>query len=327
MTNYNFLGKVKYVAPLSVGLVILSVILVAFLGLRAGVDFTGGSQFTVLYPEGAQVESDAVRAYLARYEDEGVLPAEVHVQDATFDREGLSLPGKIITLRVDPETHEDLVRRIRRELADPPEGAGLPAAFRVDGEEGVSYTGVGAQVSRELIDRAWQAILLALGAILVYISWRFRLRYAVGAITALVHDVVIALGLFALFQVEISLPVIAGFLTIVGYSLNDTIVIYDRVRENLKGMKKAPIFDVINRSANQSLSRSINTSLSTLIPVVILYAFGGPALQPFALALLIGVIVGTYSSFFVANPVLWKWATASAQLRSQSQARSRSRSR
>jgi len=321
MSNYNFLGKAKYFGPLSVGLVVVSILLVAFLGLRAGVDFTGGSQFTVLYPEGAEVENEDIRNYLARYEEQGVVPAEVHVQGATFDREGMSLPGKIITLRVDPETHEQLVRQIRRELADPPEGVGLPAAFRADGEEGVSFTGVGAQVSRELVDRAWQAILIALGAILVYISWRFRLRYAVGAIAALMHDVIIALGLFALFQVEISLPVIAGFLTIVGYSLNDTIVIYDRVRENLKGMKKAPIFDVINRSANQSLSRSINTSLSTLIPVVILYAFGGPALQPFALALLIGVIVGTYSSFFVANPVLWKWATASAKTKAQGRSR------
>lgn len=313
MTNYDFLGKVRYLGPLSGGLVIVSVLLMAFLGLRAGVDFTGGSQFTVIYPQGVEVAGEDIRAYLTRFEDRGVLPAEVHVQGANFERDGVSLPGKIITLRIDPETHEDLVRQIRRELADPPEEVRLPAAFRETGEDGVSYTGVGPQVSRELVDRAWQAILLALGAILVYISWRFRLRYAAGAIAALLHDVLLALGVFALFQVEISLPVIAGFLTVVGYSLNDTIVIFDRVRENLKSMKKAPIVDVINRSANQSLSRSINTSLSTLIPVVILYAFGGSALQPFALALLIGVLVGTYSSFFVANPILCWWATSAAR--------------
>ncbi len=323
MTNYDFLGKAKYLGPLSVGLVVLSVLLVAVLGLRAGVDFTGGSQFTVIYPQGVEAPSEDLRLYLSRFEDQGVLPAEVHIQDATFERDGVMLSGKIITLRVDPERHEDLVRQIRSDLADPPAGVALPAAFRDNGELGVSYTGVGAQVSRELIDRAWQAVLIALGAILVYISWRFRLRYAVGAIAALVHDVTIALGLFALFQVEISLPVIAGFLTIVGYSLNDTIVIFDRVRENLKGMKRAPVVDVINRSANQSLSRSINTSLSTLIPVVILYAFGGPALQPFALALLIGVIVGTYSSFFVANPILRWWAKAAAQQKSKARASAR----
>ncbi|MFO8033973.1 MAG: protein translocase subunit SecF [Candidatus Bipolaricaulota bacterium] len=323
MTNYNFLGKARLLTPLSIGLVVVSILLVAFLGLRAGVDFTGGSQFTVIYPEGAEVEAEDIRSYLSRYEDQGVLQAEVHVQATSFEREGVLLPGKIVTLRIDPERHEELVRRIRQELADPPADAGLPAAFRAEGEEGVSFTGVGPQVSGELINRAWQAILIALGALLVYISWRFRLRYAVGAIAALVHDVTIALGLFALFQVEISLPVIAGFLTVVGYSLNDTIVIYDRVRENLMGMKKVPIADVINRSANQSLSRSINTSLSTLIPVVILYAFGGPALQPFAFALLIGVIVGTYSSFFVANPVLWRWAIAAAQMKRKAKASAR----
>jgi len=144
----------------------------------------------------------------------------------------------------------------------------------------------------------------------VYISWRFRLRYAVGAIAALIHDVLIAVGVFSVFQVEINLPVIAAFLTIVGYSLNDTIVIFDRVRENLKLMKKAPIYDVINRSVNQSLSRTINTSLTTFIPVVILFALGGPVLRGFALALLIGVIVGTYSSMYVANPILYWWTKA-----------------
>lgn len=321
MRNFDFLGKYKYAVPLSTALVVLSIVLVAFMGIRAGVDFTGGSQFTVIYPVGTEVSNDALRAYLARYEDVGVLPEEVHLHDANFERDGVILPGKMITLRIDPETHPDAVDRIRRDLADPPADTGLPAAFRVAGEGGVSYTGVGAQVSGELITRAWQAVLLALGAILVYISWRFRLRYAVGAIAALVHDVVIALGLFALFQVEISLPVIAAFLTIVGYSLNDTIVIYDRVRENLKVMKKTPMPEIINRSANQSLSRSINTSLSTLIPVLILFLFGGAALRPFALALLIGVIVGTYSSFFVANPVLNWWAASADKNKARAAAR------
>jgi preprotein translocase subunit SecF len=287
MTNFDFLGKAKFFVPLSLGLVILSVVLILTLGLRAGVDFTGGTQFTVIFSE--PVPTEEVRAAL------GAIPAgEIDLSQAQIQDLG-GRPGKVITVPVDVEAQQELVEAIERALR------AHPAA------EEVSRVSIGAQVSRELMRRAWQAVLIALGAILVYISWRFRLRYAVGAIAALVHDVVIALGVFALFQVEINLPVIAAFLTIVGYSLNDTIVIFDRVRENLKLMKKAPVFDVINRSVNQSLSRTINTSLTTFIPVVILFALGGPVLRGFALALLIGVIVGTYSSMYVANPVLYWW--------------------
>jgi preprotein translocase SecF subunit len=121
------------------------------------------------------------------------------------------------------------------------------------------------------------------------------------------HDVTIALGVFALFQVEFNLATIAAFLTIVGYSLNDTIVIFDRIRENLKLHKKMPAFDIINLSVNQSLSRTLNTSFTTFIPVVILFLFGGSVLRGFSLALLIGVIVGTYSSMYIANPILYAW--------------------
>jgi preprotein translocase subunit SecF len=162
-------------------------------------------------------------------------------------------------------------------------------------------------VSRELTQKGWQAILLAFVVILVYVSWRFRLRYAVAAVAALVHDVSIALGIFALFQIEINLATIAAFLTIIGYSLNDTIVIFDRIRENMKLERKSSPFDVINKSVNQSLSRTINTSLTTFIPVIILFVFGGSVLRGFSLALLIGVIIGTYSSMYVANPILYAW--------------------
>ena len=295
MTHFDFLGKAKFFVPLSIALVALSMILVATVGLRAGVDFTGGTQFTVFFSQPVSVEE--LRDLLASIPAGDVDLANSQIQDIQ------GADGAVITVPLNVETNRELVDEIEQALR------GLPATTEV------SRVSIGAQVSRELITRAWQAILIALAAILVYISWRFRLRYAVGAIAALLHDVLIALGIFSLLQVEINLPVIAAFLTIVGYSLNDTIVIYDRVRENLKLMKKAPVFDVINRSVNQSLTRTINTSLTTFIPVVILFALGGPTLRPFALALLIGVIVGTYSSMYVANPILYWWTKAADKAR------------
>lgn len=295
MTNFDFLGKNKYFVPLSGALVLASILAVVFLGLNPGVDFAGGTQFTVLFPQ--EVSTEEVRTLLAAIPAPGVDLTQARIQ-------GLGTrPGYVITVPVNIEEHEAVVEAIDQALSD-----------HIAGTE-VSRTSVGAQVSRELLNRAWQAVLIAMVAILVYISWRFRLRYAVGAIVALVHDVLIALGVFSALQVEINLPVIAAFLTIVGYSLNDTIVIFDRIRENLSLTRKAPIRDVINRSINQSLSRTINTSLTTLIPVVILFALGGPVLYGFALALLIGVVVGTYSSMYAASPILYWWTQAADRRR------------
>ena len=146
---------------------------------------------------------------------------------------------------------------------------------------------------------------LALLATLVYVSIRFKLDYALGAILALVHDVTITLGFFALFKQEFSLPVVAAFLTIVGYSLNDTIVVFDRIRENIKIMKSVPLEELINRSIVQTLSRTLLTSLTTLFVVVVLFFFGGVALKGFSFPLLVGIIVGTYSSIYIASPIFY----------------------
>lgn len=177
----------------------------------------------------------------------------------------------------------------------------------VQGEADV--TSVGQQISQEFQNKALQAIGLALLVILIYISWRFRLRYAVGAVAAVIHDVTIALAVFALFGIEINLPTIGAFLTIVGYSLNDTIVYFDRMRENSekRAARGMTTFALINKSINQSLSRTLSTSTTTFIPVIALVLFGGPVLKAFSVALLIGVIVGTYSSIYVASPVVYFW--------------------
>jgi preprotein translocase subunit SecF len=166
---------------------------------------------------------------------------------------------------------------------------------------------VGPKIGEELKNRAWAAIVISLFGILVYITWRFEFKFAVGAILALVHDVLITLGLFSILGKEISLVVIAAFLTIVGYSLNDTIVVFDRIRENFSLRRRESYTKMIDISINESLSRTVITSLTTLIVVLFLYFYGGEVIHDFAFALLVGIIVGTYSSIFVASPVLIEW--------------------
>ena len=160
------------------------------------------------------------------------------------------------------------------------------------------------KIGSELSGKAIMAILYALTLILIYISFRFEFIFAIGAIAAIAHDVIITLGIFSILGYEISLPIVAAFLTIVGYSLNDTIVIFDRIRENMKTRKKDPVAITVNKSINESLSRTIVTSLTTLIVVIILYIFGGEVIHYFSFALIIGVLVGTYSSIFVASLIV-----------------------
>ncbi len=289
MRHYDFLGKTKYFIPISAFLVAVSIVVLIpqIRGLTPGIDFTGGTEFTVKFA--APVETAALRSVLAEIPAEGTDLSKSVIQDVAGKN------TKVITTQLDVEAHQRVIDQIEATLRE---------QFAV---EDVSRRSIGQQVSRELAAKGWQAVLLAIVVVLVYISWRFRLRYAVGAVAAILHDVIIAMGVFAIFRIEVNLPTIAAFLTIVGYSLNDTIVIYDRIRENLQIDKKGRIFEVINRSVNQSLSRTLNTSFTTFIPVIILFLFGGSVLRGFSLALLIGVIVGTYSSMYVANPILYAW--------------------
>jgi preprotein translocase subunit SecF len=290
MRQFDFLGKTKYFVPVSLALVLISIVLLipGVRGLKMGIDFTGGMEFTVKFSE--PVSTAAVRDMLSEIDAGDVDLSTSVIQDLAGES------TKVITTQL--LNVEDDARTIDR----------IESTLRSDFPiVDISRRLIGQQVSKELAQKGWQSILLALVAILVYISWRFRLRYAVGAVVAILHDVIIALGVFALFGVEVNLATIAAFLTIVGYSLNDTIVIYDRIRENRKIERRRSIFDVINLSVNQSLSRTLNTSITTFIPVIILFVFGGSVLRGFSLALLIGVIVGTYSSMYIANPILYAW--------------------
>ncbi|MBW2690493.1 MAG: protein translocase subunit SecF, partial [Deltaproteobacteria bacterium] len=166
---------------------------------------------------------------------------------------------------------------------------------------------VGPQVGKDLRQKGLLSIFYAMIGILIYISWRFELRFAIGAIIALVHDVLITLGAFSLTGREIDLPIIAAFLAIIGYSLNDTIIVYDRIRENYGKHQKKGFSVVVNRSINETLSRTILTSGTTLLVVLALFIFGGGVIHNFAFAMLVGILIGTYSSIFVASPVLIFW--------------------
>ncbi len=168
---------------------------------------------------------------------------------------------------------------------------------------------VGPKVGKELVGAALLAIFWAIIFILIYVMWRFELRFGVGAIAALVHDVIITVGIFSVLNIEISIQIVAALLTIIGYSLNDTIVVFDRIRENLKAMKRQ-VFEyagIVNQSVNETLSRTVVTSSTTLLVVLVLFFFGGEVIKDFAFALICGVIVGTYSSIYVASPVLVEW--------------------
>ncbi len=168
---------------------------------------------------------------------------------------------------------------------------------------------VGPKIGGELVLSAVYAILFSMLLILIYIMFRFEFRFGVGAIVALFHDIIITLGVFSLFNIEVTVPIIAALLTIIGYSLNDTIVVYDRIRENMKTFKRktGDFANLVNRSINETLSRTIVTSGTTLMVVIVLYVFGGEVIKDFALALICGIGVGTYSSIFIASPVLVEW--------------------
>ena len=233
--------------------------------------------------------------------------------DATAIREALSDLdlGSFAVQRFGEEGDEFLIRA--QNTSAELEGLSHTMAAALEGKYGAGSVEirraemVGPQVGKDLREKGLMAVLYAMIGILVYVSWRFEFRYAVGAVIALLHDVLITLGAFSLFNMEIDLPVIAAFLAIIGYSLNDTIIVYDRIRENLGKHSKEGLASVINHSINETLSRTILTSGTTLLVVAALFIFGGGVIHTFAFALLVGIVIGTYSSIFVASPLLLFW--------------------
>jgi preprotein translocase subunit SecF len=282
--NIDFLGKRKIAGMIS-GAVILAglVSIVLHGGPLYSIDFEGGTEIQVLFSESTDVE--AVRSALS----------EIGYGDAAIRSFG-NEDEFLIHVKTATKS-EDQVNEIREALASIHGGS-----YEIRRLETV-----GPKIGKELRGDMISAVLIAMAGIVIYISIRFQFMYAIGALVALTHDVLITLGLFSLLNMEISLSVLAAFLFIVGYSLNDTIVVFDRVRENAKEKRHDSFMSVLNISLNQTLNRTVITSMTTLTVVLILLFFGGEVIKPFAFALTIGLVVGTYSSIFVASPVVLAW--------------------
>ena len=298
-TNIDFMSGSFIAGLLSAGLILAGVIsMVINGGPKLSIDFKGGTMVAVNFTE--PVDINEIRSALADVSLDG--------QNFDFSKEEIKHFGdesnvaiRLASLKDEPPQFS---QRVADKIADV-----YPELVPKDRKDFIlSMEKVGPKVGAELSGDAILAIFSALALILAYISIRFEFKYAVGAIAALTHDVMITIGIFSILGYEISLAVIAAFLTIVGYSLNDTIVIFDRVRENVKGLKSADFRSVINQSINESLSRTIITSVTTFLVVLILFLVGGEVIHSFAFAMIVGVIVGTYSSIFVASPVVIKMA-------------------
>jgi len=284
-THIDFIGK-RYKAAIASGILILiSIIsLIAHGGPEYGIDFKGGASLHVRFEKPISVG-----------EIRGIL-SDVGQGNSEIKQLGMS-PEFLIRIQESAaigDLSDHLLTILAEKLPDNP-------------YELLEKDTVGPKIGSELREAAIWAILASLGLILLYISWRFEFRFAVGAVIALFHDVIITLGIFSLLNLEISLTVVAAFLTIVGYSLNDTIVVFDRIRENLKIMRRESYEQIFNTSINQTLSRTILTSFTTLLVVVILFLFGGEVIHNFSFALLVGILIGTYSSVFVASPIVVEW--------------------
>ncbi len=290
--NIDFMGKRKLAMILSGGVLLIAVASLIFQSLSLGIDFTGGTLVEVGYQQA--VELNDVRAALDK---EGF-------GDATVQHFGTS---RDVLVRLAPR--EDISNT---ELSDRAFSALSGAA--AGGAELRRVEFVGPQVGDELTEDGTLAVLYALIGILIYVALRFEYRFAVGSVIALIHDVLITVGVFSLLQVEFDLPVLAAILAVIGYSLNDTIVVYDRIRENFRKMRKGVPQEIINSSLNQTLSRTLVTSVTTLLVLLALFFLGGEIIHGFALALIVGVVVGTYSSIYVASTAVLALGISKADL-------------
>ena len=279
--NINFVSQFKKANIISIILFTLSILLVFFKGLNYGIDFKGGTLIELRTEK--SIKASSIRDTLS-----SMNLGDVNVKK--FGKDG----DYLIKVEQKESNNNKLIPEIKNKLTD---NLNAEIDFR-------RVENVGPKVSAELLESSIIAISLALAAMLFYIWIRFEWQFSVGSIIALFHDVVITLGIFSLLSLEINLSIIAAVLTIVGYSMNDTVVIYDRIRENLFKYTKISISDIANLSINETLARTIITSVTTLLALVSIYTLGGEILRGFSFAMILGVIIGTYSSIFVASPIL-----------------------
>jgi preprotein translocase subunit SecF len=289
--DIDFMGVRRITATMSLLLVLLSIGSLVARGLNFGIDFTGGTLVEVGYPQPVVLED--VRGALA---GAGFNQAQAQHFGTSTD----------VLIRIAPQAgkesaqlSEDAMSALRQQN---PEVEMRRVEF------------VGPQVGEELTEQGGLAMIYALIGILIYIIVRFQWRFAPGAVVALVHDVLITLGIFSYLQIDFDLTVLAALLAVIGYSLNDTIVVFDRIRENFRRIRKGTSYQIINTSINQTLSRTLMTSLTTLLVLISLFVFGGEVIHSFALALILGVVVGTYSSIYVASTMALALGISKADL-------------
>ncbi len=280
---FDFMGKSKIFISISIAFILASYVLLATKGLNYGLDFKGGTLVQVQYEHKAPIKK--IRESISK---------DSLFKNASITKFGS--PNEIIIkfTTSSSSVKEDMGDKIGKLL----KGTGKFKIRRVDI--------VGPKVGSELREKGFMAMVLSIISILIYVAIRFEWRFAVASVAALVHDVSISIGAIALFQIDVNLDTLAAILTIMGYSLNDTIIVFDRIREGIHETKKYDLFHVINDSISKTLSRTTLTSLTTFFVVLTLYLFGGEIIVGFSFTLLIGIIVGTYSSIFVASPLL-KW--------------------
>ena len=280
--NIPFNKFYKLFNILSLSLILISLLLLIFKGLNYGVDFKGGTLIEIRSLDKTLNISDLRKSF-----------NNLNLGDVTVKRFGND-NDYVVKFEKKQSIEENFIENIKIELK---KDIGNIFEFR-------RVESVGPKVSAELLKSGVIAIALSLGAMLIYIWIRFEWQFSIGAIIAVFHDIIITLGFFSLLSLEINLSIVAAVLTIVGYSMNDTVVIFDRVRENLKKFSDIKIYEITNISINQTLSRTLITSITTLLALVSIFIFGGAILKGFSFAMILGVIIGTYSSIYIANPIL-----------------------
>ena len=285
---FSFSNVLSYI---SLGAILVSIILFSILGLNYGIDFRGGTMFMVSSSENIRVSD--VRNTLSSSN-----LGDVSISQATNPLETLSAgtltsTDNIFIIKVEKTEGQNIETKVKALLLN-----------KVPDIKFLQIESVGSKVSSELVRNGMLAVLFAVISVLVYIWLRFEWQFALGAVFALIHDVILTIGVFSILRYEFNLSIIAALLTIIGYSLNDTVVVFDRVRENLRNFKSLPLLKVLNMSINNTLSRTIMTSVTTLLALFALYFLGGDVIRGFTFAMIWGVLVGTYSSIFVAAKIL-----------------------
>ncbi len=284
-TNFDFIGKWRIFCGISIAAVILSLLLLAVKGVNYGIDFSGGTLVQVLFKDAKPVAE--VRGAVS-----GLGLGDPLIQNFGSPREFLIRVGKF----------SGAVKGVESQIGEALEKRFGKGSFEVRRTEIV-----GPQVGEDLRRKAMSSMIFALLGILIYVSLRFEFRQAVASVIALIHDVIVTMGVFALSGKEFNLPIVAAVLTIIGYSLNDTIVIFDRLRENTRFSRRAGLFELCNRSINQTLSRTVLTAGTTLIAVLAFLFLGGDIISDVAFVLAVGIVAGTYSTIYVASPLLLIW--------------------